>query len=295
MLISLDPERSIQVSSDFRLLVAGVLRVFGRPAREQIIDRRVLPLLEWLESLRQIWEPVRVRSLRFTLGSESVFRRYGRSQEGPQSDGWRHQRMARRIGTRLVGHGAVTVVYPGQVTWYETTRVPLAISVKTLLSWGGGLVDAVANSTVKPNGPAALRAAQRAGVLRGCLGFTEAPAEALGAVEDVERSFRKMVPNGAVYCPEGRTPLPLDSVSARDRRSILFEAVHFARHLRGSGHRSRFDVTSLVADGELKSIFIADRACNRRQRARWRRVITRINIARALADPKKAQLLSCSS
>jgi hypothetical protein len=41
---------------------------------------------------------------------------------------------------------AVTVVYPGQVTWYETPRVPVPLDAKTLLSWGGGLIDSIESS-----------------------------------------------------------------------------------------------------------------------------------------------------
>jgi hypothetical protein len=76
----------------------------------------------------------------------------------------------------------------------------------------------------------------------------------------------------------------LRTASTRDRRAIFFEGVHFARHLRRSTRRCRFDVTSFCSGGELRLIFIVDRRYDRRRRLAWRRFVRQASIDAALAS-----------
>jgi hypothetical protein len=98
----------------------------------------------------------------------------------------------------------------------------------------------------------------------------------------VHASFRETIPQGIVCGPGLLTPPWLRTISSEDRRSIFAEAVYFANNLCRSERRCRFDVTSFVAGGELKLIFIADLKANRNRRGRWRATIRACNVAAAL-------------
>ncbi|MFI5394181.1 MAG: hypothetical protein ACHQ9S_01495 [Candidatus Binatia bacterium] len=267
------------------LLITWLLEVMLQRGQDESSDTSVLPVAEWLERFSQVREPVRVRSLRFSSSAEPLLGRTRSIKEWVVENRWRHRRMAQRVGKQLRGGGAVTVVYPGQVTWYETTRVAPPINVQTLLSWGGGLVDSIAGSPFEGNGLAALHLAQQTGVVGGLLGRTRCRPEAALQVDQVRFAFRKMVPEGTIYCSDRPIPPLLRTAAWKDRRFIFLEAVHFAKHFHASTRRCRFDVTSFSSRGELRLIFVVDRTCDRRRRTRWRQFITRTSVAAAFTDP----------
>ena len=191
--------------------------------------------------------------------------------------------MAQRVAKRIRGGGAVTVLYPGQVAWYEATPAR-AISRPTLLRWGGGLIQSITSTRLEKDGAAALRAGLTTHVLGGPFGHVRRRACNSIGIPEVKRVFGEMVPHGVIYSPDEPTPPMLEDVSSWDRRRILFEGVQFAMHLHGTPRPGRFDVTSFCSAGELKLIFIIDRRCDRRQRMRWRARIRALNVESALAS-----------
>ena len=265
-------------------LVAGLVRKGAHATTDEIFERRVLPVTDWLERLKEVREPVRLRSLRFRTEARPLPGPMNGSRAWADEDRWKLIRMAQRVAKRVRGCGAVTVLYPGEVAWYEATRARTPINRRTLLRWGGGLVQSITSTHLERDGASALRAGLEMHALGGpfgnvrCLGSSSIP------VQDVKRVFGEMVPHGVIYSPDDPTPKMLTTLSSWDRRRIFFEGVQFAMHLHGTARPGRFDVTSFCSAGELMLIFIIDRKSDRRQRMRWRARIKAMNVASALGS-----------
>ncbi|HVO23117.1 MAG TPA: hypothetical protein VMW56_05755 [Candidatus Margulisiibacteriota bacterium] len=265
------------------LLVTGWVSWAGPTAADEIFERRVLPVTDWLVRLQNVREPVRLRSLRFR---SEVQLRLGPLNSGgawADEDRWRVRRMAQRVAKKIRGCGAVTVLSPGQVAWYEVARARPRINRHALLRCGGGLVNAIASTHLEPDGVSALHAGLAMHVLGGPFANLRRHGSPSVGIQEVKRAFAAMFPLGVVYSPDDPIPEMLQTLSSWDRRRILFDGVQFAMHLHGPSRPGRFDVTSFCSGGELKLIFIVDRRCDRRQRTRWRAQIRAINVAAALA------------
>jgi hypothetical protein len=263
-------------------VVAALLRKLEPRTDEEGNDSRVIPVTAWLQQLSEIGEPVRIQSLRFAHWADLMPRAERNLRDGVAENRWRHTRMARRIAKQLHGHGAVTIIHPDQIVWYETPPVSASMGTKALLRWGGGLVETLKQTPFTRNGPAALQEASDTGVI-GHLPVPKSSAfDAPPSFDHVQSAFREIFPQGIVCGPNLPTPPWLRTISSEDRRAIFAEAVYFANNLCHSERRCRFDVTSFVAGGELKLIFIADRGSNRNRRGRWRAKIRACNVAAAL-------------
>ena len=262
--------------------VAALLRRLEPRIEAEGHDSRVMSVTAWLQQLSAIAEPVRIQSLRFAHWANLMPRSERNLRDGVAEDRWRQTRMARRIAKQLRGHGAVTIIHPDQIVWYETPPVPASVGAKALLRWGGGLVETIAQTPFSQNGPAALQEGSNTGVIGHLPLHRSSALDAPPSLDQVQGAFRKTLPQGIVCGPDLPTPPWLRTISSEDRRSIFAEAVYFANNLCHGERRGRFDVTSFVAGGELKLIFITDRKSNRNRRARWRATIRACNVAAAL-------------
>lgn len=263
------------------LLVAWLVRNRAHGTADEIFERRVLPLTEWLERVQDVREPVRVRSLQFRTEVRSrVGSLDGRAQADQER--WRLKRMAQRIAKRVRGNGAVTILYPAQVAWYEVGHPWTRTSRHGVLQWGGGLIESITSTRLERNGAAALQAALSMHALGGPLRKLRSPAGRSVPLAAVTKTFTDLIPPGVIYSPDAAIPEMLTTLSSRERRRILVAGVQFARHLEVPPRRSRFDVTSFCADGQLKLIFIVDRKYDRKQRTRWRALIKTLNLEAAL-------------
>lgn len=269
--------------------MAALMRRLQQREEGEGDDSRVLPLIDWLRRVSETADPVRIRSLRF---AELPARTAGNPGDRVAENQWRHARMARRIAKQLRGRGAVTIIHPDRITWYERPPVPALVGTKGLLRWGGGLVETIERSPLSRNGPAALKAASDAGVIGSLVLHNSFTGDGRPGLDQVQRAFREMIPGGTMCGPDHPAPALLRTISAQDRRSIFAEAIHFANHLCPSGRDCRFDVTSFVADGELKLIFIADHKCARIRRGRWRNAIRAWNVAAATVVAVDKQAVS---
>jgi hypothetical protein len=101
-------------------------------------------------------------------------------------------------------------------------------------------------------------------------------------VEAARRTFEELFPHGIVYSPDEPVPEKLAALPASELRTILLDAVVFARDLRGGRPRSSFDVTALCSGGELRLIFVADPKGRRYARGRWRHLVTALNVRGAI-------------
>ena len=260
-------------------VAAGTRRLGGDP-----LELRVLPLAEWLQRVGQVREPVRAGALRFR-SDISPRLRSGSFAAWVERDHWRLRRLARRLARTLHGNGAVAVLYPSQIVWYETAKAR-PVRAQTLLRWGGGLVQAAATTRFEAEGRAALQAAWRMNLFGRPLRRPRRLRDYGALPEEAQAAFVRLVPQGVVYALDGPVPALLHGLSTRQRRRIFFEAVHFARHLQDSRRDRRFEVSSFCVDGELRLIFIVDRRTSRAQRARWNATIAALNVESALAPER---------
>jgi hypothetical protein len=107
-------------------------------------------------------------------------------------------------------------------------------------------------------------------------------------VNAARRTFEELVPNGVVYSPDEPVPPELAALPPSELRTILLDAVTFARDLRSGRRRSSFDVTTLCSGGELRLIFVADPRVRRQPRGRWRHLVTALNVRGAIAGVRVA-------
>jgi hypothetical protein len=258
-------------------VAALVLSRLGRLARARGEPGTALLTLEWLGRLGRTRTPVWVGSARVT-SSGGPERLDARTRE--DRNRWRLAQLAARTARRVGRVGAATWVGPDRLVWFEPRNDAPRITADWLQRASGGLIDEV-TSTPCANGEEALLAAGRAGLV----GYaSDHLLEAILPVdvEEAGRSFQELVPGGVLYAPDGPVPPELATLSGRELRTILFEAVAFARDLRPRRSRSRFEVSALCAGGELRLIFVADSRAGRTARLRWLRQVTRLNVRAAI-------------
>jgi hypothetical protein len=97
-----------------------------------------------------------------------------------------------------------------------------------------------------------------------------------------------MLPRSTVLRPGGRLvgglqrdpDGGLESITPRERRLVLWDAVRYARDLAVTPADAGLDVTAWCPSGEIE-LLIVDRDSSARARARWRRWLRRANLAAA--------------
>jgi hypothetical protein len=274
------------------LLSASPLAAFGVLALRQRFEQAAsgapgaLAFTEWLATVSAADGAVRVRALRFEESAQAnrpnAAANETETDETEEDQRWKHVQVAQQIARRLGRDAAVTVLHPSRILWLEHATEPAGPSQEFLAGLGAGLVREIAETGVEPDGRAALRAAALRGLLGSALARAHTAGESAASIEDLRRSFERAFPKGAVYAPDETPPALLRSLPARDRRSLLFDALRFSKDFRPSGPGSRYDVTALCESGDLRLLFVADRRADRRLRSRWRARIQQANLGLAL-------------
>lgn len=261
----------------------ALLRLREAAVRREIRSREVLWLSEWLAEVAALAGPLRISAATFAPEPSREGRESLRAWE--EEHRWRHRLFAERIGRRLGPDGGVTLIHPNRLAWFERGDAVPQLRNEWLLTQSAGLVQPLGDTGVRDGGAAALREACRLGLLGPDLepgAFGE--ARGVGA-EDVRRAFARLFPDGVAYAPDEPIPSALEALPSREKRIVMLDAAVFARDFRPSARRSRFDVTAFCAGGELRTIFVVDRAGSRARRARWRALVRELNLRAALAVP----------
>jgi hypothetical protein len=236
-----------------------------------------LSLSTWLARVNDVKEIVRIHAVDL---SEADGGRGPHTRLGPDANRWRCHRLAGRIARRLNGSGQVTLIPPSRIAWYQRGDRRPTIDEAWLIRMGAGFVRALRDTGPCPDGRSALH--------RACdwhLAGTDlslAPDGCTLNVDQVTRSFVALCPGGVVYFPDRSAPAFFDDLPPRERRSIMADAVGFARELRGNARPSKFDVTALSVAGDLRLIFVVERRFDRQARDRWRSLIKQLNVDAAL-------------
>jgi hypothetical protein len=240
-------------------------------------SRPALLTLEWLRLLGQTRTPVRVGSARLRATAPTG-RADARSRVA--ANRWRLDQLAGRLAGRVGPSGAAAWIGPDRVVWFEPAGAVRRVSVDWLQRAGGGLITEVADEEAVDGEHALLAAARgellgRSGPhLRTAVVPVDAPA--------VRAHHAALFPGAVVYSPAEPAPPALTTLPGSELRAILADATSFARDLR-VGHRSRFEVTSLCAGGELELVFVTDPAADRRIRREWTRRLVALNVRAAIA------------
>ncbi len=262
--------------------VAALTRV-GRAARAHGEPGTALLTLEWLRRLGHVRTPVRIGSAR-VVSAGGPERLDARTRE--ERNRWRLSQLAERTARRLGRVGAAAWIGPDRLAWFEPAGESPRVTADWLQRASGGLISEVLGRECA-NGEEALLAAGR-GELLGYASPHLLTAIFPVDVEAARRRFEELVPNGVVYSPDEPVPAKLAALPAAELRTILLDAVAFARDLRGGRRRSSFDVTALCSGGELRLIFVADPGTRRQARGRWRHHVTALNVRGAVGGVRVA-------
>ena len=229
-------------------------------------------LAEWLDRATQIREPIRVRFVEI-----SGPRRPARLRGNAVTDQWLARRLASRLAWRLGRRGAVTMIAPRRVIWYELAAG--GIGDDWVVTFSGGLVRRAGGTDLHADGRVALRDARS----RGAFGDDLIRPTGAGplSLTRLRRRFLTSFPSGAIYAPDRPAPHFFRTLSPDERRGILAAAVGFAREFRDGVRQSRFEVSALCLGGDLQLIFVIERVHNRRARAQWRSFIKGLTLEAA--------------
>ncbi|MFY9578650.1 MAG: hypothetical protein WAQ33_04945, partial [Gaiellaceae bacterium] len=190
---------------------------------------------------------------------------------------------ARRLGES----GAAAWIGPDRLVWFEPVGDSHRVTADWLQRSSGGLIAEISTRDCA-TGEEALLAVGRDELVGYASPHLLTPIFPVD-VEAARRTFEQLAPNGVVYSPDEPVPAKLATLPASELRTILLDAVVFARDLRSGRRRSSYDVTALCSGGELRLIFIADPRSRRQARARWRYLVTALNVRGAIGGMRVAE------
>jgi hypothetical protein len=256
---------------------AGSLTRVRRSARTRGEPGTALLTLEWLRRLGNVRTPVRVGSAR-VVSAGGPERLDARTAE--DRNRWRLSQLADRTARRLGPSGAAAWIGPDRLVWFEPAGDSPRVTADWLQPASGGLM-AVVEQRDCATGEEALLAAGRGELVGYASQHLLEPVFPVD-VDAARRTFEELLPDGVVYSPDEPVPPKLAALPASELRTILVDAVVFARDLRSGRPRSSFDVTALCSGGELRLIFVADPNARRQARGRWRHLVTALNVRGAI-------------
>ena len=269
-------------------LVAAVCAValtrLSRRARARGEPGTALLTLEWLRRLGHVRTPVRVGSARI-VSAGGPERLDARTRE--DRNRWRLSQLAERTARRLGRAGAAAWIGPDRLVWFEPSGARPLVTADWLQRASGGLVAAVLARDCATGEEALLAAGQDE-----LVGYASPHLLAAIVPVDVEaarRTFQELITGGVVYAPDEPVPPELARLSGSELRTILLDAVAFARDLRVGRRRSDSDVTALCSGGELRLVFVADLQGGRTARGRWRHHVTTLNVRGAIGGVRTGE------
>jgi hypothetical protein len=232
------------------------------------------PLLPavWLQTLRRAEKPVRILAIQCYAPKVED----SRVQKRELAQG-KARRLARLVARKLGRHGAVTMMHPGRILWFEYDDMERGALLKWVLVRAAGLAGLVGQTLPQPAGIAALQEARTLRLFDDPRRYRRQghTQEACGSGYSL---FRRWFPEGIAWTPGAPTDLPI-GITPGQTRSLFADASTYLRDLHPNGRRSGLEVTALSAGKQLKWIFAVPRHRNRRARGRWRAVIRGLNLS----------------
>ena len=239
------------------LATLGALRQVKKNTELSYQDSfHLLPILDWLRQLRNFSGPVKLGWLET-------------SEEGKM---WQLKTLAEKIQHHFNAKGRITLCLPDKILWFETG----AFTSEKLIKIGAGLIKQWSITPLYSNGAEALQNS----ILKEILGLR---SELLIARDTLAACFKEKFPNGLIYDfnPLGK----LNYLGYKEKRSILFDAIFFAKNLVLSKSRSAFEITTLCDEGKIKIIFIIPKTkASHDARSQWVDDLRQINLMNAIQN-----------
>ncbi len=213
-------------------------------------------LLQWVRALADVDGPVRVGGAK--LGEVHVSH---------------CQSFASRIADRLADRGASVAILPShRVLFFE--RAPAGLTHAELVTAGVGKVQSVECTPVVANGPHAIQAAARSGLI----GYASEQAEQQSAI-DLLAAFRQYFGENAmaVDLASSRRGGTLPALPGNTLRAIWHDAAREARAGTSKGQHSGFEVSSFRPAGEMRVLFVVSRNEPVELRRAWKDLLGRAN------------------
>jgi hypothetical protein len=270
--VSGDPSKLALVTLATAAVYVALSR-FTRPAHLQ--SERWVGVVEWLDRLGRTPGPVRIRSATVLPALKKR-----EARDAWRAARWGPHHVARAIAVRLGDGGAVTVLPPDRLVWFEASRTA-RIRPDALAAISGGVARVVHETPFRPEGRLAVLDAWREhGVSAVFGGMPLEPARGL-SVAALERSFASLFPDGVVFRAGRPAPVPAPPVGGH--RRIIAEACRFITDLRPPRATSPVDVTALCVSGRLRLVFVAAPNGRPESLRRWRAMVCQANVVAATA------------
>lgn len=250
------------------------LAVMARP--RSVRQHNHIGILEWLRQLSALEASVRVRSARL----RPLRPRKGQPRAALRGLAWSQQQFARTLARRLGPFGAVTIVPPDRVIWFEADGAR-RVSPAAVAALSGGVAQSVRSGDLHSSGPAAAAAAWQEHGLEAALGPALAGDAACPAPARLEQEFARLFPDGWTFGPDSPAA-SASSVPARWRRQVIRSARRFLDELKPTRDGSPLEVTALSMGGRLRLVFVARANARGSRRRAWQRTITQANVLAAL-------------
>jgi hypothetical protein len=232
-------------------------------------------IAEWLSEVGEVSEPLVIHGVRFWSGPEN---RHERGRPWHEENRWRYRDLAGSVARLLGPRGAVALVEPDRIVWFERVAADGAPALDRtwMLARGGGHVLAVESTGIQSDGFAALSVAAERGLLGDLGGDGDPVPETL-----LRKMFLQRFPRGMVYRIDDPGENGLRALTSEDKRTIIADAMTFARDFGRSRGRPSFDVTAYCEEGRLRMVFVAPITAPRVARERWRTFVRSANVRAA--------------
>jgi hypothetical protein len=235
------------------------------------------PAPRWLELLRQCETPVQITALRYRFDQVPESR-----QQHKDAAQRKLRSLAREIARQLGRNGAVTVMHPHRILWFDRRENEKAKLLRWAITRAGGLLETLGQARAQNNGLSALRDARGQGFLGDDV-RSPSRADFPSTAQQARIAFLQMFPEGTVWSPDG-SGKELAASSPKELRELLADASSFAQSFYPNRSRSGLDVTALCCGSNLELVFIPSRQSDPALRLRWRTLIRRINLDAAMQN-----------
>ena len=220
----------------------------------------MLSLTEWLRQLKTVDQKVRIGYVAF---SQDI-------------DFFKLNALANKIRQRLTHGDELCLYLPNKIFWFEKNREN--ITKEEVIHRVEGLCDDVQITSFYSNGRVALQQSfLKEEVCDVSLEGSSVPSV---DAKSLQETFEKMIANGFTFNPNSNDESKVNSLSAQQKRQILFEALSFSKTLTFSTKtNSPFEITVFCRNGEMELIFIVPKSQTQRGlRQKWFQFIRAVNL-----------------
>lgn len=229
-------------------------------------------VIEWMQTLADVTVPVRIRSVLL----RPVRRRTGQPRDAIRTIRWSQRQFARSLAGLLRSRGAVTIVPPDRIVWFELAQYD-ETRRHTIASLSGGVAHDLRETSVYPSGRAAALAGWREHGLEAVFGRLDLDNIRPMLACDLREEFIRAFPQGWIFTPGAPLPAASSEIRTQWRRRIISTASRFLAELSSPFDKSPLDVTALCVAGRLQHVFVVPRRVRSAPLRRWRRTILHAN------------------